>query len=155
MEMIEFELISVLEILKHFGMIFLFLWIILIAAIMLDLWDAISTAKKLHERIKSHRLRITVEKITEYWRFMLIAAMVDLVGSLFTFYIVPFVSILFCLGLVGVEIKSLFEHAKRRKSKAVEMKEIMQAIIRAANDKDAVEAFKNIQEFVTNSQKKE
>lgn len=154
MEMIEFELISVLEILKHFGLIFVFLWLVLIAAIMLDLWDAISTAKKLNERIKSHRLRITVDKITEYWRFMLIAAIVDLVGSLFTFYIVPFVSILFCLGLVGVEIKSLFEHAKRRKSKTVEMKDIIQAIIRAANDKDAVAAYKNVCEFIEKGEKK-
>lgn len=153
--MIEFELISVLTILKRFGMIFIFLWGILLVAVGIDLWDAISTAKKLHEPIKSHSMRTTGNKIAEYWRFMLIAALLDLLGSLFTFYIIPFASILFCLGLVCVEIKSLFEHAKRRKSKAVEMKEIMQAIIRAANDKDAVEAFKNIQEFVTNSQKKE
>lgn len=154
MEIIALDFLSIGGVLKRFGMVFLFLWLLLIMAICLDLWDAISTAKKLNEPIKSHSLRITIQKITEYWRFMLIAAIVDLVGSLFTFYIIPFASILFCLGLLGVEIKSLFEHAKRRKSKAVEMKQVMETIIRAANDKDALEAFKNIQDFITNSQKK-
>lgn len=148
MEIIAFDLHSIAGIMKRFGSFFLFLWLILIAAILLDLWDGVNTARKLKQPIKSHRLRITIEKITEYWRLMLIAALVDIIGAVFTFYAVPFLSILFCLGLIGVEAKSMFEHAKRRKSKAVEMKEIMKSIVTAANDKDALQAFKTICEYI-------
>lgn len=148
MEIIAFDLHSIAGIMKRFGSFFLFLWLILIAAILLDLWDGVNTARKLKQPIKSHRLRITIEKITEYWRLMLIAALVDIIGAVFTFYSVPFLSILFCLGLIGVEAKSMFEHAKRRKSKAVEMKEIMKSIVTAANDKDALQAFKTICEYI-------
>lgn len=156
MEIIAFDLTTIFNKLILFVMIFLFLFGLMVAAIMIDLWDGISTAKKLGEEIKSHILRITMRKVSEYFRFLLIAFLVDILGSIFMVYIIPFGSILFCLGLVCVEIKSLFEHAKRRKSKAVEMKEVLQTIIRAANDHDAVQAFNNIQEFIkTNSKVKE
>lgn len=151
MEMISFDIETISGILKRFGLIFLFLWGLLICAIILDLWDGISTAKKLRETIKSHYMRITIQKTAEYWRFMLIAAIVDLLGSLFTFYVVPFASILFCLGLLGVEIKSLFEHAKRRKSRAVEMKQVIGAILSAATEKDAVKAYENIRAYIDTS----
>lgn len=154
METIAFDLPTIAGVLKRLCAFFLFLWGILIAAILVDLWDGVKTARKLKEPIKSHQLRITIDKMTEYWRLMLIAALVDLVGSVFTFYIVPYLSILLCLGLVGVEGKSLFEHAKRRKSKAIEMKDIIQAVIRAANDKDAVAAFENIRDFIEKTKKK-
>lgn len=148
METITFDIQSITTILRRFGSFFVFLWLILIAAILLDLWDGVHTARKMNEPIKSHRLRVTIQKITEYWRLMLIAALVDSVGALFTFYNIPYLSILFCLCLVGVEAKSMFEHAKRRKSRTVEMKDILGIIIRAVNDKDADNAYRKIREYI-------
>ncbi|MBD5131900.1 MAG: hypothetical protein HDT28_04830 [Clostridiales bacterium] len=154
METITFDLPTIAGVLKRLCAFFLFLWGILIVAIFVDLWDGVKTARILKEPIRSHKLRITIDKITEYWRPMLIAALVDLIGSVFTFYIVPFASIFLCLGLLTVEGKSLYEHAKRRKSKVAELKDIMQGVIRAANDKDALAAIEAIRDFIETSKKK-
>ena len=52
--------------------VFLAVCILVIAAIMLDLWDGVHTAKKTHQRVHSHKLRVTIAKMSEYWRFIMI-----------------------------------------------------------------------------------
>lgn len=111
--------------------------LLVIIAIMLDLWDGVYTAKKTEERVHSHKLRVTIAKMSEYWRFLLIAFLVDCLGVIFDFYFLPFVAVLFGLGLIGVEIKSMFEHAKRRKSHVLDMPKIINSIIAAKDQKDA------------------
>ncbi len=46
--------------------VFLAVCILVIAAIMLDLWDGVHTAKKTHQRVHSHKLRVTIAKMSEY-----------------------------------------------------------------------------------------
>ncbi|MDE7402400.1 MAG: phage holin family protein [Muribaculaceae bacterium] len=104
------------------GKLYLFVGILLgvsllvITAIMLDLWDGVYTARALRAKVHSHKLRVTIAKMTEYFRFVLIGFLVDCLGLLFDFYSLPFVVILFGLGLISIEVKSLFEHAAERKS---------------------------------------
>lgn len=124
------------------------LWVLVIAAIMLDLWDGVYTAKVTHQRIHSHKLRVTVDKISEYWRLMLIGFIIDTIGVLFPVYAFPYLSILFCVGLIGVEAKSMFEHAKRRKSKAIEAKDIIKTIIACATEKDARALLEQFNEYL-------
>lgn len=117
--------------------IFLVVCILVIIAIMLDLWDGIYTAKKTNQRVHSHKLRVTIEKMSEYWRFITIGFLVDCLGILFGFYILPFASLVFGAGLIGVEIKSMFEHAGHRKSHATELPEVIKGIIDCVHEKDA------------------
>lgn len=137
----------------HHCAISVMLWILLIAAILLDLWDGVYTAKKTHQRIHSHKLRITIDKMTEYWRLMLIGFFIDTIGVLFPIYALPYISILFCIGLIGVEAKSMLEHAKRRNSKAMEAKDIISNIIAAATEKDATTIFEKINEYINRDKK--
>lgn len=124
--------------------LFLLVSLLVIGAIMLDLWDGVSTAKKLHKKVHSHKLRVTVTKMSEYWRFILIGFFVDCIGFIFSFYILPFVAIVFGVGLIVVEIKSMFEHAKRRKSQTAQLPDIWQGIVAAASEKDAQQIFQKI-----------
>ena len=117
--------------------VFLAVSIVVITAIMLDLWDGVHTAKKTHERVHSHRLRVTIAKISEYWRLLLIGFLIDCLGVLFDFYFMPFVALLFGAGLIVVEAKSMFEHASKRKSHAVELPEIISKIVSATTSTDA------------------
>lgn len=117
--------------------VFLAVSIVVITAIMLDLWDGVHTAKKTHERVHSHRLRVTIAKISEYWRLLLIGFLIDCLGVLFDFYFLPFVALLFGAGLIVVEAKSMFEHASKRKSHAVELPEIISKIVSATTSTDA------------------
>lgn len=129
------------------------LWLLVIAAILLDLWDGVHTAKQTHQRIHSHKLRVTVEKISEYWRLMLIGFFIDTIGVLFPVYSLPYLSILFCVGLIGVEAKSMLEHAKERKSKALEAKDIIKMVIDCANEADAKDILNKFGEYLGSADK--
>lgn len=129
--------------------VFLAVCILVIMAIMLDLWDGVHTARKTNKRVHSHKLRVTIEKVSEYWRFILIGFLVDVLGCFFSFYLLPFVSMVFGVGLIAVEIKSMFEHAARRKSHTTELPDIIKGIVECAHETDA----KKIVELLTSKMK--
>lgn len=131
------EAIISLDKLYLFLGVFLAVCILVITAIMLDLWDGVHTAKKTNQRVHSHKLRVTIAKMSEYWRFILIGFLVDCLGIFFSFYPMPFVTILFGAGLIVVEAKSMFEHANRRKSHMTELPDIIKNIVECAHEKDA------------------
>ena len=120
-----------------FSGILLGVCITVIIAIIMDLWDGVYTAQQTNVRIHSHKLRMTIDKMSEYWRFIVIGFLIDCIGALFDFYILPFVVIAFGLGLLFVEVKSMFEHAKRRKSHVSDMPKLLQQIVDCATTKDA------------------
>ncbi len=117
--------------------VFFAVCILVITAILLDLWDGVHTAKKTNQRIHSHKLRETIAKMSEYFRFIVIGFLVDCLGSFFAFYLMPFVAIVFGVGLIVVEAKSMFEHAKRRKSHVMELPDVINDIVKCAHEKDA------------------
>ena len=131
------ETILSLDKLLLFLGVFFAVSLIVIVAIILDLWDGVYTAKRTHQRVHSHKLRVTIAKMSEYWRFLLIGFLVDCLGVFFSFYFLPFVAVLFGAGLIVVEAKSMFEHANRRKSEMTDLPEIINEIIAAADKKDA------------------
>jgi len=131
-----FGIVSLSKIMLFAGAFFA-ISLMVVMAIMLDLWDGVHTARVTKERIHSHKLRDTVAKMSEYWRFLIIGFLIDCIGMIFSFYIVPFVVVLFGIGLIIVEIKSMLEHAKRRKSHTAELPDILRNIVECANEKDA------------------
>lgn len=122
--------------------------IVVVSAIMVDLWDGVYTAKTTKVRVHSHKLRVTVAKMTEYWRFCIIGFLIDCIGMIFTWYGLPYLAVVFGVGLVIVEIKSMFEHAKKRKSNTAELPIILRSIQEAATEKDA----KAVLDFITSRQ---
>lgn len=122
--------------------------VVVIGAIMVDLWDGVYTAKITKVRVHSHKLRVTVAKMSEYWRFCVIGFLIDCIGMIFTWYGLPYLAVVFGVGLVGVEIKSMFEHAKKRKSNTAELPLILSSIQEAATEKDA----KAVLDFITSRQ---
>ncbi len=140
---------------QFFG-VFLAVCILVIIAIMLDLWDGVYTARKTHQRVHSHKLRVTVQKVSEYFRFIVIGFLVDCLGFLFDFYTMPFVAVLFGFGLIVVEAKSMFEHAGRRKSAAADqLIEIAKEIVLCAKEKDANKIVNRIIDIVGDDGKHE
>lgn len=128
-----------------FAGMFLAVSILVIVAIMLDLWDGVHTARKTGKRVHSHKLRVTIAKISEYWRFILIGFLVDCLGIFFSFYFMPFVAVVFGAGLIVVEAKSMFEHAGERKSHIRELPDVIHSIIECAHEKDARKIIEEIQ----------
>ncbi len=133
------------------------LWLFVFCAIFLDLWDGVRTAVQTKATVHSHKLRVTIEKMSEYWRFMLIAFIVDavifIVCALLNYRPLPAVSFVFCIGLIGVEVKSMFEHAKRRKSRVLEMNDVLALIVNAATEKDAKKALKDVTDYLNKNER--
>ena len=117
--------------------VFLGVTVLVVLAIMLDLWDGVHTARVVKDSVHSHKLRITIAKMCEYWRFIVIGFLIDCIGLVFSFYVVPFMVVLFGLGLILTEVKSMFEHARRRKSHTAELPDLVREIVRAANEREA------------------
>ena len=133
------EVLDLPHLYRHFG-INLGLWLLVIFAVLIDLWDAIYTARSIGCKIHSHKLRMTINKMGEYWRIMLLGFVFDLIGVIFPFYAYPYLSILICVGIVLIEIKSVWEHAKKRKSRVAELPQMIQQIV----DCDSIDKAKNI-----------
>lgn len=124
------------------------LWILVIAAVLIDLWDGVYTAKTIGQRIHSHKLRVTIRKIGEYWRFILMGFVADTIGVLFPFWAWPYLSILICLAIVCIEGKSILEHAKRRRSHVSEIPDMIGDIIHCVTEHDALEVIKRIKDTI-------
>ena len=81
--------------------------------------------------------------------------MFDLIGVIFPFYAYPYLSILICVGIVLIEIKSVWEHAKRRKSKVGELPDIIDEVIKVASKPEAEAVLNKFKEYLNDDGKKE
>lgn len=61
---------------------------------------------------------------------------------------------IFVLAMICIECKSLFEHAKERRSNITDIKDLVQVIVTAATDKDARKAIKEIGQYLDSQDKK-
>ena len=139
--------ISITHVHQHMG-VSLALWILVILAVLIDLWDGVYTARQLGQRVHSHKLRVTIRKIGEYWRFILMGFVADTVGILFPFWAWPYLSIAICLAIIGIEGKSVMEHAKKRKSHLADVPGMLKDIIDCATEHDAMDVLTRVKQML-------
>lgn len=94
-----------------------------------DTASGIYTAKKTREKLRSHRLRKTFEKMAVYWFFQILVGMVGVILSLFPWYNLPYLSIVFAAMICAADGRSMWEHSKRRKDGVAKVPEAMQELI--------------------------
>lgn len=104
-------------------------WTFVFIANILDFWSGRDTAKALGEKIDSKGYRRTFVKIGDYYRVLMFLLLFDLIGSLFEFYKLPFATILGSIATIAIELKSVIENSRRKKSHAGDMPEIIKEII--------------------------
>lgn len=120
-------------------------WIGMAVACFVDMWSGVSTARAIGERVHSHRLRETFQKIKDYAGVMFPFMFIDIIGSLFTFYFLPFFQIVVSTGAIIIEGWSVLENKKRKKSHAALIPELAKEIIQCAREKDAEVLIETIQ----------
>ncbi len=99
------------------------LFIITVAVCLIDFVSGLYTAKKLGEPLRSRKLRMTIEKISWYWIIQLLGFILGLLGTVFSWYEWPYISMCVCVGIIIIEGKSVFEHSKRRKCRTAKIPE--------------------------------
>ena len=119
-------------------------WTFVFAANFLDFWSGRDTAKALGEKIDSQGYRRTFVKIGDYYRVLMFLLLFDMIGSLFPFYTLPFASILGSIAVIAIELISVIENSKRKKSHAGDIPEIVKKIVQCATSKDGEKILEEI-----------
>lgn len=133
--------------------IILICWIFMILSSIVDFWSGTTTAKALGQTLMSHGFRRTITKIGDYVRLMLFALMFDILGSLLSFYIIPFATILYTVAVIYIEGKSVVENSKRKKAHAAEVPDIVKQIVRATTAEQGHEILDKISQLLTLNEK--
>lgn len=129
-------------------------WIFSTIACIVDFWSGTLTAKILGEKLMSHGFRRTIVKIGDYARVLMFAFMVDVLGSLLSFYILPFATMLCALAILCIEGKSVLENSKRRKTHAADVPDIVKKIVQAATAEQGHEILNEITKIIALNDKK-
>ncbi len=129
--------------------IILVCWFFMVVSSIVDFWSGTTTAKALGQTLMSHGFRRTVTKIGDYVRLMLFALMFDILGSLLSFYVVPFATILCTIAVIYIEGKSVVENSKRKKAHAADVPDIVKKIVRAATAEQGHEILNEITKITT------
>lgn len=120
------------------GLFFGIFIVISTAACLIDLFSGVTTARYLGERLRSHRFRDTIFKITLYWAAQILSLLAGLILALSTtLYNFPYLSALITLGILIVEGKSVCEHARRRRHGLAKVPEAIIDLARYANITEA------------------
>ena len=97
-----------------------FTWIVVIVAMIIDLYFGVKKAKELGEATSSEELRRTINKATYYFALMGFAFLFDIFDVVTPYFFphplgsIPFVSVFAALGLVLTEAKSVREKAEEK-----------------------------------------
>lgn len=133
--------------------IILICWIFMILSSIVDFWSGTTTAKALGQALMSHGFRRTITKIGDYVRLMLFTLMFDILGSLLSFYIIPFATILYTVAVIYIEGKSVVENSKRKKAHAAEVPDIVKQIVRATTAEQGHEVLDKISQLLALNEK--
>lgn len=125
-------------------------WTFVFFANILDFWSGRDTAKALGEPIDSKGYRKTFVKIGDYYRVLAFLLLFDLIGSLFEFYKLPFATILGSVSVIAIELKSVIENSRRKKSHSAAIPEIIKEIIQCSTTSKGEEILKRISKELSN-----
>lgn len=113
--------------------IILVCWGMMVASSFIDLWSGVDAAKACGEKIQSNGLRRTVSKLGDYFRIELFFLMFDALGSLISWYELPYASMVGALAIILIEGKSVVENSRKKKSSAANIPDIIKTIVNASN----------------------
>lgn len=125
-------------------------WTFVFIANILDFWSGRDTAKALGEPIDSKGYRRTFVKIGDYYRVLMFLLLFDLIGSLFEFYKLPFATLLGSVAVIAIELKSVIENSRRKKSHSAEIPQIIKEIVQCTTTAKGEEILKRINKEFNN-----
>lgn len=128
-------------------------WLMITMACLVDLWAGVSTARALGVKPNSHGLRKTMTKVGDYFKVALVGVMFDLLGSVFSWYALPYMTLLVAVSVLIIEGKSVIENMRRKKSSAGKIPELAKQIILAKDEKEASAALNAIAKWFYDMEK--
>lgn len=99
------------------------LFILTMVACCIDFISGTWTAKILKEPLRSRKFRMTIEKIAWYWLIQLLGFLFGIMGTVFSWYEWPYISMVIAAAILLIEGRSVMEHSKRRKCRTAKIPE--------------------------------
>lgn len=96
-------------------------FVLVFLAVLIDLYTGIHSAKKHKEKIQSHILRRTINKVLCYLAVVFLGIFIDVLGLSFPWYTLPYCCIFTTLSCILIEGKSVIENLAKIKSPAAEV----------------------------------
>lgn len=135
--------------LGHGLMIIFMCFMLVLFAVLFDLYTGVRAAKKLNEKIQSHMLRRTVLKVIDYLTVVFFGVLIDVLGLCFPWYAIPYCCIVTTFGIILIEGKSVIENHAKMNNPAAKVPElvgdVIERIIKCDNIKDAMEIWEEAQ----------
>lgn len=135
------------------------IYVMVLFAILADLWSGVRKAKKLNIARSSYGFKRTIDKIARYYNVMLALSVVDFMQMASIWYLesyyewkfplFPFITLIGAIGVCLIEIKSIYEKAED-KVRIENVGNLAGKII--ANKDDIAEAVKAVIEYMNSKE---
>ena len=119
-------------------------WTFIFVANFVDFFSGRNTAKSIGEKIDSKGYRRTFTKLGDYYRVLIFALLFDLIGSLFSFYKLPFATILGSVAVIAIEGASVLENSRRKKSHAADVPDMVKKIVQCSTTENGKKILEQI-----------
>lgn len=128
----------------HGVMIMFLCFMLVLFAVLLDLFTGVQAARKCREKIQSHILRRTVNKVISYLTVVFFGIFIDILGLCFPWYAIPYCCIVITLCCILIEGKSVIENHAKAKNPAASVPETVAEIAEwLKNHEDVLRELKN------------
>ena len=137
------------------GITIMFLCFVLVLfSVVIDLFTGVQAARKCKEKLQSHILRRTVNKVISYLTVVFFGIFIDILGLCFPWYAIPYCCILCTLGVILIEGKSVIENHAKAKNPAAHVAETVLDIAEKLGKYDNLDSLKQALEILEKSRKK-
>lgn len=130
--------------LKRMLLVVVILWLMMLVAVMVDLWTGVERAKAANEYVNSGGFRRTFTKVGDYWRVLAMLFIVDVIGNIFPWYSFPYASILGTMAVIAIEFRSVIENLREKHSAAANIPDMIKQIVQC---KDVAKAAELLQQL--------
>lgn len=138
----------------HGIMVMFLCFVLVLLSVVIDLFTGIHAAKKCKEKLQSHILRRTVNKVISYLTVVFFGIFIDVLGLCFPWYAIPYCCILCTLGVILIEGKSVIENHTKAKNPAAHVPETVMDIAEKLGKYDNLDSLKQALEILEKSRKK-
>lgn len=115
--------LNITQDLGHGIMVMFLCFILVFFSVMIDLFTGIQAAKKCGEKVQSHILRRTINKVISYLTVVFFGIFIDVLGLCFPWYAIPYCCVFVTLAVILIEGKSVIENHSKAKLPAANVPE--------------------------------
>ena len=138
----------------HGIMVMFLCFVLVLLSVVIDLFTGVQAARKCKEKLQSHILRRTVNKVISYLTVVFFGIFIDILGLCFPWYAIPYCCILCTLGVILIEGKSVIENHAKAKNPAAHVPETVMDIAEKLGKYDNLDNLRQALEILEKSSKK-